>query len=340
VEYLQKRYGGDTEITVCTYDPTSAIIRRDGVRFVSYFPNRIRSHFFRNIVYFFHNIWLIGRADLLIVGGGGILFDNEPGISFAHLYWQWRIRVWLARLFHTTVCFWGISLEITLQSNQLELPGIFHSGDQIAVRDERSQYILHLLSIPSEVIRDIVFLYDAPTVDRSHLPDRLVGISLRGGFLSDVESTTVSSLYDMLVTDGYKPVFLVFSTEGETAQNDIRYIASIMGDRPYNTTKNIKQTLDLYPWLHMVIGMRLHAGILACVHEIPYLPISYGPKTDELVRLLGLSDIAIPRGGFTPEVCIQRWSLYEKNYTLYQETMRMRHREIRAELQAQLEKWG
>jgi Polysaccharide pyruvyl transferase len=109
---------------------------------------------------------------------------------------------------------------------------------------------------------------------------------LRGGFLSDVESATVSSLYDMLVTDGYKPVFLVFSTEGETAQNDIRYISSIMGDRPYNTTKNIKQTLDLYPFLHMVIGMRLHAGILACVHEIPYLPISYGPKTDELVGLL------------------------------------------------------
>jgi polysaccharide pyruvyl transferase WcaK-like protein len=113
-----------------------------------------------------------------------------------------------------------------------------------------------------------------------------------------------------------------------------------MGDRPYNTTKNIKQTLDLYPWLHMVIGMRLHAGILACVHEIPYLPISYGPKTDELVSLLGLSDIAIPRGGFTLELCIQRWSLYEKNYTLYQETMRTKHTEIRSELQAQLEKWG
>jgi polysaccharide pyruvyl transferase WcaK-like protein len=48
-----------------------------------------------------------------------------------------------------------------------------------------------------------------------------------------------------------------------------------MSGRKYNITKNITQTLDVYPFLYAIVGMRLHAGILACVHHIPYIPISY-----------------------------------------------------------------
>ena len=39
--------------------------------------------------------------------------------------------------------------------------------------------------------------------------------------------------------------------------------------------------------------MRFHAGILACVHEIPFIPISYGHKTAELVKDLELEHMMI-----------------------------------------------
>lgn len=108
-------------------------------------------------------------------------------------------------------------------------------------------------------------------------------------------------MYDHLVAMGYKPIFLVFSTSGDESQNDTAYIRKIMLGRTYNTTKNITQTLDMIPFLYAMIGMRLHAGILACVHEIPYLPISYGPKTDDLISTLGIEHLALIAKSITIE---------------------------------------
>lgn len=82
-------------------------------------------------------------------------------------------------------------------------------------------------------------------------------------------------IYDRLVELGYTPIFLMFSTAGTENQNDALFIQKVMVGKTYNRTQTIEQTLSVYPSLYAVVGMRLHAGILACVHEIPYLPISY-----------------------------------------------------------------
>jgi polysaccharide pyruvyl transferase WcaK-like protein len=82
------------------------LVRDPSVKFVSYFPNRFGEYPIKNIKFLIQNIWFIARADVLIVGGGGILFDNEPGISFPILFAQWAFRVKLARMFKTIVLFW------------------------------------------------------------------------------------------------------------------------------------------------------------------------------------------------------------------------------------------
>lgn len=56
------------EFTVFTHDKESSLVYDPSVRFVSYFPNNIFGNFFGNIGYFFKNIWLIYRADILIIG--------------------------------------------------------------------------------------------------------------------------------------------------------------------------------------------------------------------------------------------------------------------------------
>ena len=95
----------------------------------------------------------------MIVGGGGILFDNEPGVSFGWLLWQWSLRVSIARMFHTTILFWGIGLELTEVSSKLKLKKFFKSGDLIFVRDSQSKGLLDALEVPSLQIHDIVFLH-------------------------------------------------------------------------------------------------------------------------------------------------------------------------------------
>ena len=85
---------------------------------------------------------------------------------------------------------------------------------------------------------------------------------------------------------GYDPIFLAHSFAGDEEQNDILKIRAVMEQEPYKITKTMKETLDIYPSLYAVCGMRFHAGVLACVHEIPFIPFFYGTKGRELVRTL------------------------------------------------------
>lgn len=40
------------------------------------------------------------------------------------------------------------------------------------------------------------------------------------------------------------------------------------------------ETLQAYKSIDIMIAMRLHAMILSAQHGIPFISISYGPKTD------------------------------------------------------------
>lgn len=65
-----------------------------------------------------------------------------------------------------------------------------------------------------------------------------------------------------------------------------------MAGKTYNTTGTIEQTLKVYPTLYAVIGMRFHSIVLAAASAIPYISISYGSKTAELLDLLQTPDEA------------------------------------------------
>jgi polysaccharide pyruvyl transferase WcaK-like protein len=161
IRFLRERYG-DVTITVCTYDSkTHLIADAGGIKFISYFPNRLLTRPLHNIWYFLSNIFTIYRSDIVIIGGGGIVFDNEPGVSFGNLIRQWYFRTKVARIAGSLLLFWGISLEVTMISSKLALKSLFVAGDFILVRDTRSKELLEALEIPSVVMHDIVFLYES-----------------------------------------------------------------------------------------------------------------------------------------------------------------------------------
>jgi len=105
-----------------------------------------------------------------------------------------------------------------------------------------------------------------------------------------------------------------------------------MTGRTYNTTNTIEQTLKLYPTLYAVVGMRLHAGILACIHGLPLIMISYGAKTEEFTDLIDNFDYTIPPQKLSLETFTKLWASLETNYDYRQEHMHERHKLIRAEL--------
>lgn len=109
-----------------------------------------------------------------------------------------------------------------------------------------------------------------------------------------------------------------------------------MTGRTYNTTNTIEQTLKLYPTLYAVVGMRLHAGILSCVHGIPLIMISYGAKTEELVNLIDNVSYTITPEKVTLATFTELWKSLEDTYDYRKSTMLERYKIIRADLVTKL----
>ena len=103
--FLQGHYGDLASFTIFTYDQKSALFFDPSVKFVSYFPNNFFGKPFANIGYLIKNLWLIYRADILIIWGGGLIFDNEPDVSFNSLMRQWYLRTKVARIWGTAIVY-------------------------------------------------------------------------------------------------------------------------------------------------------------------------------------------------------------------------------------------
>lgn len=330
LKFLHGHYGEMVDFTVFTHDKKSALFQDDSVKWVTYFPHGLFSNPFANLWYLVKNIWCISRADILIIGWGGLVFDNEDGVSFTNLLSQWFFRTKIARLAGTTIVYLGISLEVKQVKNKMMLRKLFQKWDFIIVRDDKSAGLLEALEIPCSQIPDIAFLVTPEKVEK--LPEKKrVGISIRWGFFGDNEDE-IPKIYDYLMEKWYDPVFLVHTTEWYEAQNDSLYIKRIMTWRTYNTTNTIDQTLKLYPTLYAVVAMRLHAGILSCVHGLPFIMISYGPKTEEFIGLVGNKWYTISPEQVTLAEFQKIWEDLEQHYGFLHENMLERYKTIRAEL--------
>lgn len=335
LKFLQNHYGDLASFTVFTHDKKSTIFEDATVKFVPYFPTNFWGNPFANIGYFFHNLWLIYKSDILIIGGGGLLFDNEPGVSFDLLLWQWYFRTKIARVGGSTIVYLGMSLEIKNTKNKMKLGKIFKRGDFIILRDEKSVGILEALEIPCSQIPDLAFLYN-PEAPDTLPPKKRVGISVRGGFLWDTEKM-IPEIYDFLLARGYDPVFLIHTAAGNESQNDALFIKRVMTGKTYNVTGTIEQSLKVYPTLYAMIGMRFHSGILSCVHNIPFMMISYGPKTDELIKLLEFDEFVIRPEALTMERFAGLWEHLEQHYEERKAHMLEKHMKIRQDLVSMLE---
>lgn len=68
LRFLQGHYGTAVSFKVFTHDPKSAFFADPDAPFITYFPHAFWRNPFANIFYFIQNIWLIMKADILIIG--------------------------------------------------------------------------------------------------------------------------------------------------------------------------------------------------------------------------------------------------------------------------------
>ena len=233
----------------------------------------------------------IGRCDVVLSGGGGLLQTATSIRSL--LYYAGIIREGIRRRRKTMIFAQSIGpLDLW---GRLAVRQFCGGVDRATVRDERSRALLRsiLSATPVERTADPVFLYDAPD-DAVDLAGEglaagrgryaVVSIRKSSGFRDGAAVVAravdrLASRYDTTAT------FLPLGGAGDAAASTdaIRICSSHPMLLPEPT---LQRAAAIIRNAGVVIAMRLHALILAARYAVPFLALAYDPKVAALCEEL------------------------------------------------------
>ncbi len=233
------------------------------------------------------------RADLLISGGGSLLQDVTGPLTIPY----YLGIVALARMLGKPVMFYAQGIGPVNGVFGRALIRLVADGvDMITLRDRASIDLLREIGVhnpPVELTADPVFGMDVdrsanarefwalPGTDRSGKPVMAIFVREWRG-LSGYKKA-VAQLADYMYDKGWEAAFVPMQYPGDVAP--AREIAGLMNHNPIIIERGLSFTelTGLVSSTDLVIGMRLHALIIATICEIPMVGISYDPKVAEFL---------------------------------------------------------
>lgn len=256
----------------------------------------------------------LAGADLLISGGGSLLQD-VTGLKSLIYYLG---VIWLARRLNKPVVFYAQGIgPVKSKAGRLLMRLVANDVQLITVRDEKSARDLAEMGVtrpevkvtadpvlgldpagvdrePGRLILEQVGLVTAdPQTARHELSMPVVGVSVREwpGF-DEKQQQALARVCDDLCRGGYRVLFIPLHFPEDLPPS--RKVAALMQEKPalVDWGLTVPEAVSLFARLDLLIGMRLHALILAAVMGVPPVGISYDPKIDRFLDQLGL----IPAG--------------------------------------------
>jgi polysaccharide pyruvyl transferase CsaB len=240
----------------------------------------------------------LARLDLLVLGGGGILYDSE-----ARRYLR---LVLAAQERGLPVCTYAVGAgPLTEPVDCAMVRQTLSAARQVTVRDDESMLVLEEtgLTRPVAVTADPAFLltaedFPAGLLRAEGVPGdrRLVGLSVR-------EPGRAAARLDV---DGYHRLlaqvgdFLVHRLDATVLfvpmeRDDIRHAHGVLSHmtsaeqgRILNGRYRPRQLLGLMRHFDLAVGMRLHFLIFAAMAGIPFLPLPYAGKVFDFAQTAGV----------------------------------------------------
>jgi len=249
----------------------------------------------------------IDRADVVVSGGGGLL-QNATSLRSV-VYYAGILREAARRKRKTMIFAQSIGPLDVL--GRYVVKSFCRRVDRATVRDARSSALLHEL-VPSAKIErtaDPVFLYDLPVGDvdlgREGLGDaRYAIVSVRKISALKEGLASIARAVDRLAQQhDVRVAFLPLGgvSDAEVSTDVIRLCKSAPMLLP---ECELERAAAILRGAHVVIGMRLHALILAARFAVPFLAVPYDPKVQSLCDDLQypLDALWVPgKGAPTPE---------------------------------------
>jgi polysaccharide pyruvyl transferase CsaB len=223
----------------------------------------------------------IWTADVVLSGGGGLLQDKTSSRTL--MYYLGIIG--LAKLLGKRVAIFNQSIGPLTTSGETRVSAALKGVTSI-VRDTGSKALLERLGLPVQLGGDPALLLEAPngiTRDKD-----LVLIAPREG---QVEATKrLVELAQRLSKHGKRVLALGFQPGWDDPE--LEPFKAVPGAM-IETTNDPARALELIAKSGAVIGVRLHAVILAAAARVPFYGISYDPKVKGFCRDAGALEFPV-----------------------------------------------
>jgi polysaccharide pyruvyl transferase CsaB len=240
----------------------------------------------------------VERLDLLIVGGGGILFDAE-----ARIYLR---EAQIAQEKGVPVMLYAIGAgPLKHAGAQAVVREVLEQVDVITVRERSAQQVLEETGVHREIVvtADPALLLKPEPLPRGVLRSeglegrrRLIGMSVRepGVAAPDIDPKEYHALLanaaDFMV-DRYDAdvVFVPMEHSVLDSQHSHAVIAQMLRAQRASVLKSVYtsgQLLSLMSRFHFVVGMRLHFLIFAALRGVPFVALPYAGKVSGFLEEL------------------------------------------------------
>lgn len=238
----------------------------------------------------------IRRADLFISGGGSLLQDVTGPRSL--LYYLGVLET--ARLLRRPRMIYAQGMGPLQRDWARRLTAkVLDRVQLITLRDSYSRAFLQGLGVRRPVIKvtaDPVLGMDMSSFDLQVGQKKLcqlgleenrkplAGMSVRFGPFLEGAAEALARMADELVSQGWEVVFLPFHFPRDV---EAGYQVQRLMQAPSVLIKErltLEELVGIISCLDLLVGMRLHALILAAVLRVPFLGLSYDPKVEAFCR--------------------------------------------------------
>jgi polysaccharide pyruvyl transferase CsaB len=271
------------EVTVLSRNPSDTLARHKVERAISA-RSLTRKEITREIL----------GLDLLILGGGGILYDRD-----AEVYLR---EVFLAHELGVPVMLYAISAgPLTTQSARRAVQQALNAAAVITVRDRLGYHLLedvgvtqeiHLTADPALLLEPEELSVDVLKAEGVEFDRHLVGFSVRepGPAAPDIDPEEYHALLanaaDFIV-ERYDAEVVFVPMEKTDVQHSHAVVAHMQNSERAEILRrrySPRQILDLMGRFEFVVGMRLHFLIFAALHGTPFAALPYASKVTGLLE--------------------------------------------------------
>lgn len=226
-------------------------------------------------------------SDMLISGGGSLLQDKTSSRSI----WYYLLIMKLAKRYKKRVFVYSNGVgPINKIFNRNITRRVLNKVDYITLRDKDSYDFIKSIGVNNpniKVLSDPVFnlkeASDESVRKKFDINEDTVLVSIRSWIDDEKLISELSKFLNYLIDDGKNIVFMPMQTPRDTTISE-KIASNLKSSKIIDEKYPVEILMSLMKNADFIVAMRLHAMIYAIHQNLPFIGLSYDPKTETLLK--------------------------------------------------------